>query len=48
MAPYCRAGKLIPQTIDPWLDLDTVFVRGLTADGLLARRDDEEEEDSSE
>ena len=48
LAPYVRAGKLIPRLIDPWLDLDLVFIRGLTTDGLLAMTDDDEDDDESE
>ena len=42
LAPYVRAGKLIPRLIDPWLDMDLVFIRGLTTDGLLATTDDDD------
>lgn len=46
LAPYIRAGKLIPRLIDPWLDLDLVFIRGLTTDGLLAMLDDDHDDNN--
>ena len=44
LAPYVHAGKLIPRLIDPWLDLDLVFIRELTTDGLLAMTDDDDDD----
>ena len=43
-----RAGKLIPQLIDPWLDMDLVFICGLTNDGLLSMLDNEDDNDDEE
>lgn len=48
LAPYIRAGKLIPRLIDPWLDLDLVFTRGLTTDGLLTMTDSDNDDNDAE
>lgn len=48
LAPYIRAGKLIPRLIDPWLDLDLVFTRGLTSDGLLTMTESDNDDDDAE
>lgn len=48
LAPYIRAGKLIPRLIDPWLDMDLVFVRGLTSDNLLTMLDNDNDHDDEE
>ena len=32
------------RVIDPWLDLDLVFIRGFTTDGLLVTMDDDDDD----
>jgi hypothetical protein len=32
---YHRAGKLIPRLVDPWLDIEQIFMTGLTAEDQL-------------
>ncbi|XP_006456661.1 hypothetical protein AGABI2DRAFT_181181, partial [Agaricus bisporus var. bisporus H97] len=51
LQPYYRVGKLIPHTIDPWMNIEQIFMTALAQEGLLKVDDDTEsltEEDASE
>lgn len=42
LQPYYRAGKLIPRTIDPWMNIEQIFMTALAQEGLLKVDDDTE------
>ncbi|KAG6835401.1 hypothetical protein H0H93_001835, partial [Arthromyces matolae] len=36
LAVYVKAGRSIPRLVNPWLDLDSIFIRGLVKEKLLS------------